>query len=278
MMNDYLAQHYTSTVGSSDLSQLKVPSDEKSVVAYLNKTVGKWAFDITGVYQTQNGMAVTVVAYFPHTILSGMGNSYQNALCNIIRDITYNVASDSKPISKDNNVVDDVLKQMEQKKEKALNNQSSLQQPSNIYPEKKEEEVFGSNMFQNIPKVNEPNTSTAPPVPQANKPTEVNFFSKEAEEIEKEFSKMVFEEPQKEKFVPTPENINPTGQIFPPNAWSTEQGQKAKNWMAEFGINKKEEFSAWLIRYCGLDYDHFNPQYIDNFIEWVNEMREKQTY
>jgi hypothetical protein len=62
------------------------------------------------------------------------------------------------------------------------------------------------------------------------------------------------------------------------NNWTTEQGDKIKKWIAENGINGKEQMSAWLIRYCGLDYDHFNPEWTDKFLEWAEALRERQTY
>jgi hypothetical protein len=106
-------------------------------------------------------------------------------------------------------------------------------------------------------------------------PTELPFNSPESIAYEEQFAK---EAEQYEALKqPTPEMVNPNNLIYS-NSWTTEVGMKMKTWANEHSITGKDQMSAWLIKYCGLDYDHFNPEWTDKFIAWAKALREKQTY
>ena len=125
-MNEYLAQHYRGSLAKLDTGSLKVPQDEKSVIAYLNGFVSDWTFEITDVQQLiDDTLCVSVVLYLPNLILSGMGSSYHQAICNILRDITY----DCQSVQQNNNKQDlqkskvtGVLKELRAKKNALSNN------------------------------------------------------------------------------------------------------------------------------------------------------------
>ena len=247
MMNDFLAQHFLTTSYGSDLSQLEVPSNEDEIISYLNEKVGKWTFEVADVCViNETKQIVTVNVYFPQRILSGTGINYHNAICNVLRDIlcgtsqSTNSVPQQSPPQKNNNVVNNLLGELEKKKE-------AVQQKTSV----------------STPKKVEDNT--------------IDFFSPEAEELSKQVVQELQEESQQPKKL-SPEVVNPTNALFGKGSWTQEQTNKAMEWMSEFGVNKEEEFSAWLNNYCGLDYNHFNPNYIDSFIEYTKLLRDKQTY
>lgn len=294
-MNEYLAQHYRDSLAKLDTGSLKVPQDEKSVIAYLNGFVSDWTFEITDVQQLiDDTLCVSVVLYLPKLILSGMGSSYHQAICNILRDITY----DCQSVQQDNNKQDlqkskvtGVLKELRAKKNASSNN--PMPEPTPPVQEQQAvqtnpsgaEDLFGNTLEDMMNSNSSPFTPNAQPTqPEqpvqqqtSSEPTTVPFFSEKAEEIGKQVAKEL-EEEAKPKFIPSPEIINPTNQIYGPSCWTQEQQEKGKAFMKIIGANSEDEFSSWTKRYCQLDFMHFNPAYMDQLIEWVQEMRQHQTY
>lgn len=311
-MNSYLAERAYTSLRKWDVKSLNVPQDEETIIAYLNATFSTWSYEIENVYKFEEGFLFSVVLYLPGIVLSGVGPTYKAALCSILKDLQKDVdVSDSSPsidqisnvptkeLENNSNFVDqstfekpknlpnfiktkeqtpkpvgntgvnDILNEIKQKKEQAVNNNTKNEQ-SNMF----NNQNFNNTM--NLFEAQQPTQNVMPePQPPKQKDT-VDFFSPEAEEIGKQVVKEL-EEEQNNKFVPSPETINPNNEITK-DWWTQEQGQKAMEWSKKFDITNKDQFSAWTMKYCGLDYDHFNPKYIDDFIKYTEELRERQTY
>ena len=282
MTNESLTKDFLSSGTPWDRSSLSSKNiTEDNVLGIIDSIIPnhEWTYDITNICNINNGPVISVTLYLPGIVISSTGFSYKNAVVHALRDIiamenSKNVQTDipkeveaQQPKMSDKLSVDDVLGQISNMNENikgknkpestlAVNQQSSLL-----------DEFFNSNK----------NKQQATPEPVEQKQSnDIPFFSKEAEEVGKQVEQEI-EDYNYSRFNPSPESVNPTNRIFSMNDWAS-QGDKVKAWMQELSIKNKEEFSAWTRKWCGLDYDHFDPQYLDYLIRWSKDLREKQTY
>ena len=284
-MNEFLTQHFLSMKWDKNyINALQNTSiSEDTVVSKLDAIMPEWSSEITHLTEIKGEMAVAISLYLPGKILTGIGNSDINALCNIINRLTSNVNTESVPNSQMIKLNNDnakqttatVLNQLEQIK---ANVQNKQQEAATTNTDTNDNSDSSTNILDDLLSMSK--STTEQPVqpvveaPQQEEEKEIIFGTPEAEAYEKQF----WDQVNGSSPVPaTPEGMNPNME-FMQNKWTPEQGTKLKAWMAEHNVTKKEEMSAWFKRYCGLEYDYFNPIYVDNFITWAQQLREKQTY
>ena len=285
-MNDKLVEHFMQSRFDKkwldDMS--KQGLNQENIFAVLENSLPEWSVDVSVLDHGSDIIATTL--YMPGKIITYLDKDEKSGLINIIRDLTQKVNLDSNnvsqteqpsvtPQSASKKSTADVLADLQAMNDKVAKNASEKQEtPSQpTQPTQPIPSLLDQMMNDSI--TNQKNVA-------GDTPTEVPFESKEAQDFEKEFWNGVKASEQKKqeeqpKFIPSPETINP-GNLIMKNQWTPEQGQKIKAWMAEMGVTQQDQLSSWLLKYCNLDYEHFNPQYVDNFIEWTKELREKQTY
>ena len=275
-----------------------IPYSSDTIIANLNDVFPKWGFEVTNIIGTVETYLVSINLYLPGRILSGIGKTTDDALSNIISSLVKKVNLEKLPNNISKNVeqtpsslnvignsaqekklsTDDIINEINQKKE-ATNNTSSLFDGFNF-----------SGMFSgNQQTPTEQNTNQTSnnfvsfmPLPDA------KFGSTEQQKTDQEFlqhgtiginePQSIIEEPVKEKPVikqPTPSEVNPTNRIYTNSDWDSENGRKLKKWIKKHEIHDEEQMGNWFKLYCGLDYSHFNPEWTDRFIEWMDQKREQ---
>ena len=307
-MNNELVKYFMALKYDRNIVKGLADVTPDNVISCLDSNVEHWAYEIEPV---NNSDKIVTILYLPGRILSDIGNSYSNSLSFMVKNIATikesnnsvnnnanqnpspmsspltrgtwieTNASDTKPLTTNN-----ILNELTNMSNKAKDNNTNVSSENNddVKPvhiptmdEQKQAEKPKTNNtpFQNLLDNMTVNTSSATEtVPPVKEPEEVPFDSKEAQANEQQFQQML---EKTNAFIPSPETINPTNQITL-SLWTPEQGTKLKKWCSEVGVNRKEEMSSWFMKYCGLDYDHFNPKYVDNFIQWATDLRERQTY
>ena len=279
-MDNFLAQHFLSMKWNKEDYFANVTNvNEENVISLLDASLPEWSFETNNLIVLNNQPLFSITVYFPGRIFSSSGKSEADALINIIKKVSVknNVSSLQNPIEKSVKELQSESKPKEtkesilQKLEDVKKNVQNKQQPKtdDIFEDLLSEPASNQSVQQNNISVEQPNTNSEPEY--------VDFGSPESEAFEQEFMRSV--ENQKERIIqPTADVVNPTGQPIPKSAWTNEMADKLKLWMGKHNVTNKDQMSAWFIKYCGLDYDYFDPKFVDNFIAWTEELREKQTY
>lgn len=266
-MNEVLTQHFLSMKWDKNYLTQITSVSEDTIVSVLDSVLPEWASEITDLKEVKGESVCSVALYLPGRIRSGLGTNDYSAICNIINRMKSDVNDNPVPKTTPENVT----------------NQQSVSQQQSI-------QNFNQNFFNNFMssdgQTNNLNVkSDQNSEPKKEEPEFVDFNSPEAQAMEKEFwqhgtigMNPIEPEKKEEPITATPQEVNPTGQPIPRSAWTQENGLKLKNWMSQHNVTNIEQMNNWLMKYCGLDYDHFNPEYTDKFIAWTNAVREKQTY
>jgi hypothetical protein len=118
-------------------------------------------------------------------------------------------------------------------------------------------------------------TSQVKEEPKKEEPEYLEFGTPECDAYEKQFWDQVNKADALK--TPTADEVNPGHVYMKPN-WTNETGAKLQAWMKAHNVTTKEQMSSWFMRYCGLEYDFFNPEWLDKFINWTDALREQQTY
>lgn len=251
---------------------------ENNIVSVLDNLFnGNWTFKINNVVPLPNGLHTLITLFIPGKVIDGSGTNEWEAVCNIIKHLipTQDVSSiqslsvqqqtvqentvQNTPEQPKKNVAD-IMTELSnvQSKIKGQTSDAVTTTTTTITQKSNNSDSFFDDLIDSF----DTNTSQEPAQ---------NISTEETSNITQEVVKV--EMPKN----PTPEEVNPTNQILS-NNWTIQQGEKIRKWINENGINGKEQMSAWLMRYCGLDYDHFNPEWTDKFLEWAEALRERQTY
>ena len=277
-MNDYLTQKFLSLKWDKQLTKTLNTSSvsDDSILSLIDSIFQEWSCETTNMISVNNQLVVSVNLYLPGRILSGVGSSTENALANIVRNIFYtdsvndiiNETSNNVNVQKVENTTQVVNQQIETPESVV---QKINEMANNVQP--KQPNPIDSLMmdFPNIAQQQQ----TEQPI--TNQPIEVEIGSEEEKKISAEFQQFGTVGINEPIIQPTAQEVNPTNQPMT-HLWNEENGPKLKNWMNSHGINNPEQISAWFRRFCGLDYEHFNPAYIDQFLKWADSLRESQTY
>jgi hypothetical protein len=222
--------------------------------------------------ELNGGMSVGGTLFLPGRTIDGTGSNEWSAICNIINKLTTNVnnVSNVSPQPQQNIVEapkktsDSVQKELEAMKAKTV--QQNVNKPVSDA-----EAIFNDLIGDDASKATETKEETK------EEQTEefLEFGTPECDAYEKNFWDQVNAAEALKN--PTPDEVNPN-HIVMRQMWNDEQGEKLRQWAKEHGINGKEQMSTWFKRYCGLEYDYFNPEWVDKFILWAKALREKQTY
>lgn len=243
-MNEILTKHFLSMEWDKNCLNQITSISEDTIVSQLDSVLPQWASEITDFKEIKGNATFAVALYLPGRIMSGTGNTDLAAICNIISKMKSNVNVNTTPKTTSENVTSQQNNQTTVFNELLSGNDTKE-------PEQKQESEF------------------------------VDFNSPEAQAMEKEFwehGTIGINNTENDSVQPTPQQVNPTGQPIPRTAWTQEAGMKLKTWMGQHNVTDINQMNNWLNKYCGLDYDHFNPEYVDKFIAWTNTLREKQTY
>ena len=263
---------------SEQLSNLTDLS-ESNVIQKLNSIFPKWSYTIESVNQINNQMVIAGTLYLPDNIRSGIGNSDNGVLYNIIRTFIGSVnttSTEKQNVPKKTLTSDDVVSKLQEMKNNISNKESkpeSTESQSNTNPPANNNNSLFNDLLNSMSN-NKEEKKEEPKEEYIPYPPETEEDKKKLEELNKAAFGSNF---KSSTFSPTPEFINPKNEIML-GKWTQEEANKIKQWCATIGVSNKDEMSAWIKRFCNLDYDHFDPQYVDKFIEWSNELREKQSY
>lgn len=263
---------------SEQLSNLTDLS-ESNVIQKLNSIFPKWSYTIESVNQINNQMVIAGTLYLPDNIRSGIGNSDNGVLYNIIRTFIGSVnttSTEKQNVPKKTLTSDDVVSKLQEMKNNISNKESkpeSTESQSNTNPPANNNNSLFNDLLNSMSN-NEEKKKEESKEEYIPYPPETEEDKKKLEELDEAIFGSNF---QSSTFSPTPEFINPKNEIML-GKWTQEEANKIKQWCATVGVSNKDEMSAWIKRFCNLDYDHFDPQYVDKFIEWSNELREKQSY
>ena len=287
-MNESLTERFLSNpYNKESFKQINTSTlTENNIVSVLDNLFnGDWTFKINNVVPLSNGLHTLITLFIPGKVIDGSGTNEWEAVCNIIKHLI--PTQDTVIPTQDTTSIQIRPVQQQTVQENTIQNESEQ-------PKKKTADIMAelSNVQSKIKgQASDAVTTTTTTVTQENNSSD-SFFDDLIDSFDSNTSQESAQETQVEEPSntttqevvkvempknPTPEEVNPTNQIMS-NNWTTEQGDKIKKWIAENGINGKEQMSAWLIRYCGLDYDHFNPEWTDKFLEWAEALRERQTY
>lgn len=265
-MNEFLTQHFMTMNRTNNYQEMFSKSlssiTDSNVISYLDSNFSnQWAMQITDITDSR----VAVALFLPGLILQGTGENETKALRYIITNLTNNIQDETQ-----NNVSQINTSQTVQPTQKET--VSSINQKLEQIKTNTENKTAQDNnaIFDSLIASANAMSQSKPQEQPQELPEELPFDSPESNAFEKKF----WEDALKQ---PTPEMVNPTGTIYS-NSWTPEVGMKLKAWSDEHGITSKEQMSSWLIRYCGLDYDHFNPEWTDKFLVWAKALRETQTY
>lgn len=281
-MDNFLTQHFLSMKWDKDNYFANVTDvNEENVISVLDSSLPEWSFETNNLVVLNNQPLFSITVYFPGRIFSSSGRSEADALINIIKKVSVknNISSLQNPIEKSvkelqsesrpKETKESVLQRLEEVKNNVQNKQKT--NTDDIFEDLLSEPVSSQSVQQQNNMSVEQNVVNS-------EPEYVEFGSPESNAFEQQFMQNV-EQSQKERIVqPTAEIVNPTGQPIPKSAWTNEMADKLKLWMGKHNVTSKDQMSAWFIKYCGLDYDYFDPKFVDNFIAWTEELREKQTY
>lgn len=265
-------QNCLNTLNTSASGQLT----EDNVVSVLNNVFPDWTFKIT--LMNASGERIAGTLFLPGRCYDGTGSNEWSAICNIINKLTANVNIISTPkqttpsnaTEAPKTTTASVMAQLSSIK--ANTPQNASEQPKN------DAQTIFDELMNDTPTTPTETKTDAEIFDQKGQPEYVDFDSPEAEKFEKEFWDKANQIKQENALkTPTPEEVNPT-HVPMINAWTAEIGNKLKLWSQEHNITSKDQISAWLKRYCGLEYDYFNPAWTDRFIAWTEALREQQTY
>lgn len=260
-MYEKLTEHFLSMKWDKEyLNKLNTSLTEDTIVSSLDLVFPEWSFKITNLNDTK----VAGTLFLPGRLLDGTGSNEWSAIYNIITMLTKNISNDSKVSINSDNVENTV----EEKPKTTVN--SVLEQLNNI----------NSNIQNNSDNQNDSNNQIFNDLLNNNNSGFVEFDSSKQDDFEKQFLNSLdnFQNSENDPLkTPTPEEVNPN-HVLMNNNWTTENGSELKQWMADHNISSKEEISSWLKKYCGLEYDYFNPEWAGKFIAWTKALREKQTY
>lgn len=238
---------------------------ENNVVSVLNNVFPDWTFKIT--LMNASGERIAGTLFLPGRCYDGTGSNEWSAICNIINKLITNVNPISNP--------------------KTTNQTEALEAPKTTTASVMAQlSSIKANTSQNASEATKNDTQAIfddlmgvenTPAQEQSEPEYVEFDSPEAKKFEKEFWNQANKPEENVLKTPTADEVNPSRAIMI-QAWTAENGTNLKSWMANHNITSKEQMSTWFMRYCGLDYDHFNPEWADKFIAWTEALREQQTY
>lgn len=269
-MNEFLTQRFMTMNRTNNYQEMFSKSlssiTDTNVISYLDSNfTNQWAMQITGITDSR----VAVALFLPGLILQGTGENETKALCNIITNLTRNiqdVTQNNIPQINTSQTVQPTQKETAESINQKLEQIKANTKNKTVQTNAQTNDAIFNSLIANANAMSQLKPQEQP----QESPEELPFYSKESEEFEKKFLEDTFKQP-------TPEMVNPTGMIYS-NSWTPEVGMKLKAWSDEHGITSKEQMSSWLMRYCGLDYDHFNPEWTDKFLVWAKALRETQTY
>ena len=262
------------------LTKIDNSINEDTVVSILDNVFPEWTFRINNIVpMNDNSKCVAITLFMPGRILDGTGSNEWSAICNIISKFNIKVNEST------NNMVN-LTKKEESSLTNNPNNKPKTTSASVIADiEKKKAEMQKANQEQ-------PNNDTQDIFNDLMGNDTINTNNSETTDTQQESSFIEFGTPEYDKAEneiveqlktdillknPTAEEVNPNN-IITNSMWTRETGEKIKAWMAKHNVTTKDQMSSWFIRYCNLDYDHFNPEWLDKFIAWTDALREQQTY
>lgn len=255
------------------LNQLNTSISEDTVVSILDKVFSDWTFKITHMISVNGGMCVAGTLFLPGRTIDGTGSNEWSAICNIISKLTANVNVVS------NNSVQPVQNASEQPKTTSAsvmaelsNIKAKTQQNGSEQPKDDAQAIFDELLGgDGTPKATEEHKAET----KEEEPEYLEFGTPECDAYEKKFWDQVKQADALK--TPTADEVNPN-RVPMKQAWTNETGNRLKEWMATHNVVTKEQMSSWFMRYCGLEYDFFNPEWLDKFITWTDALREQQTY
>lgn len=252
------------------LTKLNTSVSEDTVVSILDNVFPEWTFKITHMISTNNGMCVAGTLFLPGRTIDGTGSNEWSAICNIISKLTTKVNSVSEKASQP---AQNASEQPKTTSASVIAELSSIkaktQQNASEQSQNDAQAIFNALLGDND------NTSQTKEEPKKEEPERLEFGTPECDAHEKQFWDQVNEAEALK--TPTAEEVNPN-HVPMKQAWTTETGTRLKEWMAAHNVVTKEQMSSWFMRYCGLEYDFFNPEWLDKFINWTDALREQQTY
>ena len=245
------------------LSKLNTSISEDTIVSSLDNAFPEWTFKITHMISVNDKMCVAGTLFLPGRTIDGTGSNEWSAIYNIISRLRANVNNISYDTSKDNSASSkttsaSIMAELSSIKAKTeLNNSEESKNDTDFDADAKA--IFDELLDDEKQKESD----------------FIEFGTPEAEAHEKEFWNQINKAEALK--TPTAEEVNP-GHVFMKPKWTTETGAKLQNWMKTHNITTKEQMTSWFMRYCGLEYDFFNPEWLDKFIAWTDALREQQTY
>lgn len=249
------------------LTQITTPVSEDTVVSILNNVFPEWTFTVN--LLSENRVAGTL--FLPGYLIDFTGTNEFNGICNIINKLATNVngiSTNQQPI------VTNASEAPKTTTASVMAELSSIkavvQQNASERPKNDAQAIFDDLM-------NSSSTITKTEEPKKEESEYLQYGTPECDAHEKQFWDQVNQSQEDPLKTPTPEQVNPNHELTN-RLWTTETGTKLQAWMKVHNVNGKEQMSAWFMRYCGLDYDYFNPEWVDKFIAWTDALRERQTY
>jgi len=246
-MNEFLTQHFLSMKRDKNYQTLFASTTKDNVISFLDQNFpNQWAMETLHVFNHVNDVKFSVAVYLPGLVMCGNGKDESEAICNAVTKLS-SAVSNIRP--------------------------TTIQEAAHTEIPTENNKLTTESVMQQL----ESMQASIQNKQQEQEPQYLEFGSPEQQAFDNQFfdeAKKSEDDPLKQ---PTKEEVNPTGEILV-NKWVTEQGEKLKQWSINHQIASKEQMSAWFIKYCGLDYDHFNPEWVDKFIAWTEALREKQTY
>ncbi len=251
------------------------PITEDNVVSILDNVFPDWTFKIT--LMNANGERIAGTLFLPGRCYDGTGSNEWSAICNIINKLTANVnpitnpkpSIQSEASEAPKTTTASVMAQLSSIKANTAQNVSEA-------PKNDAQAIFDE-LMNTDGSTPQPTQKTDAEIFKQDGPEYVDFDSPEAEKIAQDFMKQIQKSKEDALKTPTAEEVNPNHVIMS-QAWTTETGNLLKTWCQKHNVTSKEQMSAWFKRYCGLDYDYFNPEWTGRFINWTEALREQQTY
>lgn len=252
------------------LTKLNTSISDDTVVSILDNVFPEWTFKITHMISTNGGMCVGGTLFLPGRTIDGTGSNEWSAIRNIISKLITNVNSVSEETSQPTQNASEQPKTTSASVMAELSNiKAKTQQNASEQPQNDAQAIFDALLGDNN------DASQVKEEPKKEEPEYIEFGTPECDAYEKQFWDQVNKADALK--TPTADEVNPN-RVPMKQAWTTETGTRLKDWMAAHNVVTKEQMSSWFMRYCGLEYDFFNPEWLDKFINWTDALREQQTY
>lgn len=276
----FLSMQYDKNNFPKYLERLSNASFTKDTLpCILNEVFPDWTFKISHFIGDRDWQRIAGTLFLPGHTYDGTGSDVNDAIFNIINSIIkkVNINSDVSNIPQET-----IPEQTEQPKQTSASILNELQSIKNNTSENAVQQVKNDtdDLFDSLMNANPVVTQTPVQEQQSvqqttnNEPKYVDFDSPECDEIVKNFNEQFINNPLKTY---TPEEVNPNHEFMKPK-WTTPVGAKLSEWMKLHNVTTKEQMTSWFMKFCGLEYDYFNPDWLDKFIAWTEALREQQTY